>query len=153
MKIVQVIEYGDGLVGLADDGQLYSLTHKDLGFGLIKPTWELYCTEYGPALTTSVIEQIATYITSHCYTSTVISEKLKERYGNGATVTKVSDTKLEMLSNDRRITVTVEACKVAVENDEQLTSRNGLKITTATLHGDMHMQTLVNKSGGAYVRC
>lgn len=148
MKIVQVVEYGDALVGLADDGQLYHLSHKDLGFGLIKPTWELYCTEYGPALTQPVIEQVTSYITSHCYTSTKISDKLKERYGNGAMVVEQTENSIKMLSNDQRIALSVERTEVKIGEEVF----NGLKIITTTLHGDMHVQFVVNKTGGTYVR-
>lgn len=151
MKIVQIAEHDGGLVGLAEDGKLYSMINKNLGFGLHKPTWELYCTEYGVGLTKSVIDQVTDFITGQCYTSTKVSEKLRDYYGAGVVFKRVDD-KVVMTSNDRRVTVTVESCKVPVEDNSQVTVCNGFKITVVNSIGDTQMQLVANKSGGSYVR-
>lgn len=152
MKIVQIAEHDGMLMGLSDDGQLYSLVNKNLGFGLHKPTWELYCTEYGTALTKSVINQVVDYVVGQCYTSTNMLDMLKGYYGSGATVTAVSNTRVEMVSNDRRVTVLVDIVKVPVEDEGPVRTVSGFEITTINKVGDTQTQVVANKRGGSYVR-
>lgn len=153
MKIIQIAEHDGGLMGLSDDGQLYSMVNKNLGFGLHKPTWELYCTEYGIALTKTVIDQVVDFIVGQCYTSTNMFDKLKDYYGVGATVKAMSDTRIEMVSNDRRVTVLVDIVKVPVEDEGPVRTVSGFEITTINKVGDTQTQVVANKRGGAYVRC
>lgn len=153
MKIIQIAEYDGMLMGLAEDGQLYSLVNKNLGFGLHKPTWELYCAEYGTALTKTVLNQVVDFITGQCYTSTNMLDKLKDYYGSGATVKAMSDTRIEMVSNDRRVTVLVDIVKVPVEDEGPVRIVSGFEITTINKVGDTQTQVVANKRGGSYVRC
>jgi hypothetical protein len=152
MKIIQVISHEDGLIGLADDGQLYSMHNKNLGFGLIKPTWELYCVEYGPALTQSEIDQVTSYIAGYCYTSTDIFSALKDRYSSGVTVIAQTDKILSMLAKDGRVTITVEKVKLAVQVDLLTSLFNGIEIKATHADGKVETARLLNKKGGCYER-
>lgn len=153
MKIVQITEHDECLYGLADDGELYRLVDKNLGFGLSKTAWEKHCIEYGPALSKSVLDQVVDHIKGNCYTSTNLFEALKNRYGNGAFVVSESATELVMQSNDKRVIVSVLCVLERSVEDGVQVQRPAIKVTTTDANGSKAKSALlVNKSGGRYER-
>lgn len=154
MKIVQITEHDECLYGLADDGELYRLVDKSLGFGLSKTTWEKHCIEYGPALSKSVLDQVVDFIKGNCYTSTNLFEALKNRYGNGAFVVSASATELVMQSNDKRVIVSVICNAVPVHVEDGVKAlRPAIEVTTTDANGGQAKSALlVNKNGGRYER-